>query len=126
MNHQPPPHRDISNGQALNMYSRDYNYNNNNNTSPNTKSSRKGVIRMDPDCAICHAPASHACECEAKGLEVAVRQAEARMMQSIYNDIRSVSPILSLSKVFIDILTLMVDHGFAHTHRTISSSTSDC
>lgn len=44
---------------------------------------------MDPDCAICHAPASLACECEAKGLEVAVRQAEARMMQSIYNDIRS-------------------------------------
>ncbi|KAL2261078.1 hypothetical protein VTK26DRAFT_4731 [Humicola hyalothermophila] len=43
---------------------------------------------MDPDCAICHAPASLACECEAKGLEVAVRQAEARMMQSIYNDIR--------------------------------------
>ncbi|KAL2016260.1 hypothetical protein VTK56DRAFT_4004 [Thermocarpiscus australiensis] len=30
-----------------------------------------------------------ACECEAKGLEVAVKQAEARMMQSIYNDIRS-------------------------------------
>ncbi|KAK4129985.1 hypothetical protein BT67DRAFT_452734 [Trichocladium antarcticum] len=44
---------------------------------------------MDPDCAICHAPASLACECEANGLEVAVRQAEARMMQSIYNDIRS-------------------------------------
>ena len=45
---------------------------------------------MDPDCAICHAPASLACECEAKGLEVAVKQAESRMMQSIYNDIRSV------------------------------------
>ncbi|KAK0714594.1 hypothetical protein B0H67DRAFT_644440 [Lasiosphaeris hirsuta] len=44
---------------------------------------------MDPDCAICHAPATLACDCEAKGLEVAVRQAEARMMQSIYNDIRS-------------------------------------
>ncbi|KAK0718190.1 hypothetical protein B0T26DRAFT_645613 [Lasiosphaeria miniovina] len=44
---------------------------------------------MDPDCAICHAPATLACECEAKGLEVAVRQAENRMMQSIYNDIRS-------------------------------------
>ncbi|AEO55455.1 hypothetical protein MYCTH_2086739 [Thermothelomyces thermophilus ATCC 42464] len=44
---------------------------------------------MDPDCAICHAPASLACDCEAKGLEVAVRQAENRMMQSIYNDIRS-------------------------------------
>lgn len=43
---------------------------------------------MDPDCAICQAPASMACECEAKGLEVAVRQAESRMMQSIYNDIR--------------------------------------
>ncbi|RYO85780.1 hypothetical protein DL766_008083 [Monosporascus sp. MC13-8B] len=51
--------------------------------------SRKGVIRMDPDCAICHAPANLACDCEAKGLEVAVRQAENRMMQSIYNDIRS-------------------------------------
>ncbi|KAJ4300490.1 hypothetical protein N0V88_003165 [Collariella sp. IMI 366227] len=50
---------------------------------------RKGVLRMDPDCAICQAPASLACECEAKGLEVAVRQAESRMMQSIYNDIRS-------------------------------------
>lgn len=64
------------------MYPREY----------NNKANRKGVIRMDPDCAICHAPASMACECEAKGLEVAVRQAEARMMQSIYNDIRSVVP----------------------------------
>ena len=61
------------------MYTRDYN-----------SKLRKGVIRMDPDCAICNAPASHACECEAKGLEVAVKQAENRMMQSIYNDIRSV------------------------------------
>lgn len=60
------------------MYTRDY------NPKP-----RKGVVRMDPDCAICHAPASLACECEAKGLEVAVRQAESRMMQSILNDIRS-------------------------------------
>ncbi|KAK2028939.1 hypothetical protein LX32DRAFT_589661 [Colletotrichum zoysiae] len=44
---------------------------------------------MDPDCAICHAPASVACDCEAKGLDVAIKQAEQRMMQSIYNDIRS-------------------------------------
>ncbi|KAG6365880.1 hypothetical protein INS49_000056 [Diaporthe citri] len=44
---------------------------------------------MDPDCAICHAPATAACDCEAKGLETAIRQAEARMMQSIYSDIRS-------------------------------------
>ncbi|OLN88256.1 hypothetical protein CCHL11_00405 [Colletotrichum chlorophyti] len=43
---------------------------------------------MDPDCAICHAPASVACDCEAKGLDVAIKQAEHRMMQSIYNDIR--------------------------------------
>ncbi|KAK8042746.1 hypothetical protein PG994_013229 [Apiospora phragmitis] len=50
---------------------------------------RKSIIRMDPDCAICHAPASLQCDCEAKGLEVAVRQAESRMMQSIYNDIRT-------------------------------------
>ncbi|KAK3991330.1 hypothetical protein QBC44DRAFT_52393 [Cladorrhinum sp. PSN332] len=71
-------HQSAPETQVLNMYPRDYN-----------KSNRKAVIRMDPDCAICHAPASLACECEAKGLEVAVRQAEARMMQSIYNDIRS-------------------------------------
>ncbi|KAI1183117.1 hypothetical protein F5B17DRAFT_152875 [Nemania serpens] len=50
---------------------------------------RKSVIRMDPDCAICHAPATHACDCEAKGLEAAVQQAELRMMQSIYTEIRS-------------------------------------
>ncbi|KAI8956269.1 hypothetical protein F4801DRAFT_573795 [Xylaria longipes] len=50
---------------------------------------RKSVIRMDPDCAICHAPATHACDCEAKGLEAAVQQAELRMMQSVYNEIRS-------------------------------------
>ncbi|KAI9171072.1 hypothetical protein HJFPF1_00551 [Paramyrothecium foliicola] len=50
--------------------------------------SRKSVIRMDPDCAVCHAPATMACECEAKGLEFAIKQAEERMMKSIYSDIR--------------------------------------
>ncbi|PHH85124.1 hypothetical protein CDD83_864 [Cordyceps sp. RAO-2017] len=50
---------------------------------------RKSVIRMDPNCAICNAPATMACDCEAKGLEMAVRQAEERMMRSIYSDIRS-------------------------------------
>lgn len=44
---------------------------------------------MDPNCAICSAPATLACDCEAKGLELAVRQAEDRMMRSIYSDIRS-------------------------------------
>ena len=50
--------------------------------------SGKSIFRMDPDCAICHAPANMACECEAKGLDVAVKQAEDRMMRSIYNEIR--------------------------------------
>lgn len=51
-------------------------------------SGSKSIFRMDPDCAICHAPANMACECEAKGLDVAVKQAEDRMMRSIYNEIR--------------------------------------
>jgi hypothetical protein len=67
---------------AKNMYAADYRY----------EKPRKSVIRMDPDCAICRAPATMACDCEAKGLETAVHQAEARMMQSIYNDIRRVTP----------------------------------
>ncbi|TQN73909.1 hypothetical protein CSHISOI_01527 [Colletotrichum shisoi] len=57
--------------------------------TPRTARTRKTTVRMDPDCAICHAPASMACDCEAKGLDVAIKQAEQRMMQSIYNDIRS-------------------------------------
>ena len=52
------------------MYNREHKHN-----------TKKSLIRMDPDCAICHAPANMACDCEAKGLEVAVRQAETRMMQ---------------------------------------------
>ncbi|KAK9435287.1 serine/threonine protein phosphatase [Metarhizium brunneum] len=49
----------------------------------------KGSVSMDPNCAICHAPATLACECEARGLEMAIRQAEDHMMRSVYNDIRS-------------------------------------
>jgi len=44
---------------------------------------------MDPDCAICSQPALAQCECEAKGLDLAVRQAEQRMMTSVFNDIRA-------------------------------------
>ncbi|CAJ2513563.1 Uu.00g016820.m01.CDS01 [Anthostomella pinea] len=44
---------------------------------------------MDPDCAICQAPANLQCDCEAKGLEQAVRQAEDRMMASMYQQIRT-------------------------------------
>ncbi|KAI0861275.1 hypothetical protein F4860DRAFT_175243 [Xylaria cubensis] len=49
---------------------------------------RKGVIRMDPDCAICHAPAAFPCDCEAKGLEAAVQTAEIRMMAPMYSEMR--------------------------------------
>ena len=50
--------------------------------------SKKPVKIMDPDCAICSQPALAQCECEAKGLDLAVRQAEQRMMNSVLNDIR--------------------------------------
>ncbi|KHN94176.1 uncharacterized protein MAM_07913 [Metarhizium album ARSEF 1941] len=49
----------------------------------------KGSVSMDPNCAICHAPAALACECEARGLDIAIRQAEDHMMRSVYDDIRS-------------------------------------
>ena len=53
--------------------------------------SQKPVKIMDPDCAICSQPALAQCECEAKGLDIAVRQAEQRMMTSVFNDIRYAS-----------------------------------
>ncbi|KAH8648666.1 hypothetical protein BX600DRAFT_555110 [Xylariales sp. PMI_506] len=46
-------------------------------------------VPMDPNCAICRAPASLRCDCENKALAIAVKQAESRMMTSIYGDIRS-------------------------------------
>ncbi|KAG5979031.1 hypothetical protein E4U55_005643 [Claviceps digitariae] len=54
-----------------------------------TTKAPKGYISMDPNCAICHAPANLACECEARGLDMAIRQAEDHMMRSVYNDIRA-------------------------------------
>ncbi|KAI0599834.1 hypothetical protein F4775DRAFT_548461 [Biscogniauxia sp. FL1348] len=47
------------------------------------------TIKMDPDCAICHAPAQLACDCEAKAFEEGVKNAEAMIMSQKYNDIRS-------------------------------------
>jgi len=44
---------------------------------------------MDPDCAICSSPANAQCDCEAKGLDIAVRQAESKMMTSYFSDIRA-------------------------------------
>ncbi|KAI9733850.1 MAG: hypothetical protein M1818_007117 [Claussenomyces sp. TS43310] len=43
---------------------------------------------MDPDCAICSAPAVAGCECEAKALNTAVREAEQRMMATFFSDVR--------------------------------------
>ncbi|EHA52139.1 hypothetical protein MCOR07_006960 [Pyricularia oryzae] len=49
---------------------------------------RRSVSKMDPDCAICRRPATVRCDCEAKGLEEAVRQAEVKLMSRVYEDIR--------------------------------------
>lgn len=49
---------------------------------------RKCIIKMDPDCAVCQAPASMACNCEAKSLETAIDDAENKMMNSVYDDVR--------------------------------------
>lgn len=96
---------------------------------------RKTVVRMDPDCAICHAPASMACDCEAKGLEVAIKQAEHRMMQSIYNEIRFVldlSPSPSLTflpemltrRAWIGFLLSRAGLGLEHMRKTTSLNIS--
>ncbi|CAG9997539.1 unnamed protein product, partial [Clonostachys byssicola] len=52
------------------------------------KPKRRNIIKMDPDCAICGAPAEMACECEAKGLDVAMKQAEDKVMKDMYFQIR--------------------------------------
>ncbi|KAI1757960.1 hypothetical protein F4782DRAFT_536659 [Xylaria castorea] len=51
------------------------------------RKARKNLIPV-PDCAICHAPATHACDCEAKDLEAAVHRAEHRKMGPMYSEIR--------------------------------------
>lgn len=57
---------------------------------------RKPIIRMDPDCAICCSPAQAACDCEAKGLERAIKEAEDRIMRPIYAEIRFALPLNAL------------------------------
>ena len=46
------------------------------------------LSNMDPDCAICSSPAVLQCDCEAKGLDTAVRQAEAKMMVDLRDWVR--------------------------------------
>ena len=73
--------------------------------------SKKPVKIMDPDCAICNQPALAECECEAKGLDLAVRQAEQRMMATVFSDIRYIAPsspisLIQASKFNIQKLTI--------------------
>ncbi|QPC78185.1 hypothetical protein HYE68_008937 [Fusarium pseudograminearum] len=55
---------------------------------PQAKGNRPAVIRMDPDCAICGLPANQCCECEAKNLDMAVKQAEKKVISPLANEIR--------------------------------------
>lgn len=41
-----------------------------------------------PNCAVCNAPAYPECPCESKSLEIAVKQAEKRAMESRMVEIR--------------------------------------
>jgi len=43
---------------------------------------------LDPNCAICNAPPQAQCPCEAERLEIAVRQAEHRMLDAMMADVR--------------------------------------
>lgn len=98
--------------------------------------SKKPLQIMDPDCAICSQPAVAQCECEAKGLDIAVRQAEHRIMSSVFNDIRYASSLLCIVP-YLDSLFLtekeksglkpcLTAPGSAATPKTTSSNTSPC
>ena len=66
-----------------------------------TRRRRRRRIRMDPDCAICSQPALARCECESKGLDTAVRQAEQRMMASVFTEIRYASSPSLASRLIV-------------------------
>ena len=88
-----------------------------------TPTAPKGIIRMDPDCAVCHGPATLGCDCEAKGLEVAIKQAEGRMMQAIYNDIRY-APNITFAMIIDMLILCSTVNGSEDTLKTTSLSTS--
>lgn len=81
---------------------------------------------MDPDCAICSAPATLQCECEANRLDIAVRQAEQRMMTGVFNEIRYALSIYNLRKASSLIGSGHVDLGCAPMRKTTYSPTSPC
>lgn len=97
----------------------------------------KTLDKMDPDCAICHAPATRACDCEANSLETAIRQAEARAMQSVFNELRYafflrcglqwglvLRCLIMLKKKTWANINHNVVHGSERTHKTIFSNIS--
>lgn len=47
-------------------------------------------VKLDPNCAICWRPASPlTCNCEAEALEIAIRQAEAKVMRPHYDKVQN-------------------------------------
>jgi hypothetical protein len=74
--------------------------------------SRLDKMIMDPDCAICSQPALAQCDCEAKGLDVAVRQAEQRMMETHFSAIR----YLTVSIPFLSIYLTLSDSSWVRGH----------
>ena len=89
---------------------------------------KRCIIKMDPNCAICHNPASHSCDCEAKGLEQAIKEAEDRAMRPIYLEIRYVCSVGPTEETFTCLLEVMLtpaqDPGSVLTHKIISSAIS--
>ncbi|KAI1427238.1 hypothetical protein F5Y12DRAFT_180747 [Xylaria sp. FL1777] len=49
---------------------------------------RPWVADRDPACAMCHTPATHNCDCEAKFMEAAITRREYRMLQSARDRVR--------------------------------------
>jgi hypothetical protein len=55
---------------------------------PNHNPPNSETLGMNPNCAICNAPASEACLCESRAFELAITQSELRMMRQRYEEIR--------------------------------------
>lgn len=57
-------------------------------TEPQAKGKEPVKYRMNPDCAICGLPDTSHCECEAKALDIAVKQAENKAVAPLATEIR--------------------------------------
>lgn len=81
-------------------------------------------IKMDPDCAVCSLPADAACGCEANGLDIAVKQAEQKVMGSIYSEIKLVLLLMSRD-CLSNADKILPGNGRAVEHKTSYWSTFD-